>query len=86
MKMMNCPLNGPRPLSEFVYGGPVRALPDPGTTSDEAWAHAIFDRESIPGVTPEWWCHTPSHTWFIAERDTETDTVQRTFLYPGAPS
>ena len=24
MKIMTCPINGPRPVSEFVYGGSVR--------------------------------------------------------------
>jgi sarcosine oxidase subunit delta len=28
----------------------------------------------------EWWCHTPSNTWFIAERDTALDRVVRTYL------
>jgi sarcosine oxidase subunit delta len=29
----------------------------------------------------EWWCHTPSTTWFIAERDTVSDVVMRSFLF-----
>jgi sarcosine oxidase subunit delta len=39
----------------------------------------------VPGVKKEWWCHTPSNTWFIAERDTERDVVIRTYLYGEAP-
>ena len=31
MKIIRCPLNGPRPLLEFVCGGEVRAMPDPQT-------------------------------------------------------
>ena len=27
----------------------------------------------------EWWCHLPSSTWFIAERDTVTDEILRTY-------
>ena len=27
----------------------------------------------------EWWCHAPTNYWFIAERDTVTDTMLRTF-------
>ncbi len=29
MKLMHCPLNGPRNISEFVCGGEVREEPDP---------------------------------------------------------
>jgi sarcosine oxidase subunit delta len=36
-------------------------------------------------VKKEWWCHTPSGVWFIAERDTTTDTVLRSYLYPQRP-
>ncbi len=38
MKIMTCPLNGPRPVSEFVYGGEVRHSPDPNTCSDAEWS------------------------------------------------
>jgi len=81
MKIMTCPINGPRAISEFAYGGEVRQMPDPSATSDAAWADYVFNRNSLPGVKQEWWCHTPSGVWFIAERDTSTDTIQRTFLY-----
>ncbi|MCU0870474.1 MAG: sarcosine oxidase subunit delta, partial [Burkholderiales bacterium] len=29
MKLLTCPVNGPRPVAEFVYGGEVRPMPDP---------------------------------------------------------
>ena len=31
------------------------------------------------GVVREWWCHVPTSYWFIAERDTRTDTILRTY-------
>ncbi len=80
MKLMTCPINGPRAISEFTYGGELREMPDP-TTSDAVWASYVFNRTGIPGIKREWWCHTPSGVWFIAERDTTTDTIHRTFLY-----
>jgi sarcosine oxidase, subunit delta len=84
MKLMTCPINGPRAVSEFVYGGEVRDMPDPDKVTDAAWADYVFNRNAVPGVKQEWWCHTPSGVWFIAERDTSTDTIRRTFLYePG---
>lgn len=81
MKLMTCPINGVRPISEFVCGGDVRPQPDPATADDATWADYVFNRHSVPGVKQEWWCHTPSNTWFIAERDTRSDRVCRTYLY-----
>jgi sarcosine oxidase subunit delta len=82
MKRLTCPINGPRAISEFAYGGEVREMPDPDTSSDQAWADYVFNRNGAPGVKREWWCHTPSNTWFVAERDTARDEVLRTWL-PG---
>lgn len=84
MKLLTCPLNGPRPISEFVYGGEVRPMPDPDTCSDAEWSDYVFNRSGVAGVKREWWCHSPSGVWFLAERDTTTDTVLRTFLSSSA--
>ena len=81
MKIMTCPINGPRAVSEFVYGGELRAQPDPQHATDAQWADYVFNRNSVPAVKKEWWCHTPSGVWFIAERDTVSDTIQRTYLF-----
>jgi sarcosine oxidase subunit delta len=79
MKLMPCPLNGPRNIQEFVYGGEVQAMPDPQTGSDAAWAEYVFLPDNPAGVVREWWCHVPTAFWFIAERDTRTDTILRTY-------
>jgi len=81
MKLMPCPINGPRPVAEFVYGGEVRPMPDPDTSTDEQWADYVFNRSGIPGVKKEWWYHTPSGTWFVAERDVTHDRILRTYLW-----
>jgi len=81
MKIMTCPVNGPRAISEFAYGGEIRTMPDPASCSDDEWADYIFNRNGSPGVKREWWCHTPSNTWFVAERDTARDVILRTWLY-----
>jgi sarcosine oxidase subunit delta len=83
MKLMNCPVNGTRPISEFVCWGETRPEP-PDMCSDETWADYVFNRNGAPGTKTEWWCHTPSNTWFLAMRDTEADHVSRTWL-PGDP-
>jgi sarcosine oxidase subunit delta len=73
MKLIPCPLNGPRPADEFLYGGEVRIAPDASACSDGEWARHVFHRSGVPGIKKEWWCHTPSGYWFIAERDTTSD-------------
>jgi sarcosine oxidase subunit delta len=81
MKILVCPINGPRPVSEFVYHGEVRVEPDATSCTDAEWTDYVFNRSGIPAVKKEWWCHTPSNIWFIAERDTTKDYVLRTYLY-----
>ncbi|MDX2098897.1 MAG: sarcosine oxidase subunit delta [Leptolyngbyaceae cyanobacterium bins.59] len=81
MKLMTCPINGPRLISEFVYGGAVRPMPDPLSVDDTTWAEYVFYRNGEAGVKREWWCHVPSNTWFIAERDTVRDEILKTYLY-----
>ena len=68
-------------MSEFIYHGEVRNEPDSETCSDGEWTDYVFNRSGIPAVKKEWWCHTPSNIWFIAERDTAKDHVLRTYLY-----
>jgi sarcosine oxidase subunit delta len=77
MKIMTCPLNGPRNISEFVWGGDVKAMPDPAS-SDKEWAEYLFLEENVAGEVHEWWLHAPSNFWFIARRDTLTDTIIET--------
>ena len=84
MKILRCPINGPRPIQEFHFGGEVREMPDPQKVGDEEWAGYVFQRSGEPGVKREWWHHIASGTWFIAERDNSTDQVLRTYLYEAA--
>jgi sarcosine oxidase, subunit delta len=79
MKIMICPLNGPRNISEFTYGGEFKTMPDPVNCSDAEWADYVFNTDNLAGVVREWWMHTPSSYWFLAERHTVTDEIQRTF-------
>ena len=81
MKLLTCPINGPRPVSEFAYAGAVRPMPDPEACTDAEWADYVFNRDGSPGIKREWWYHIASGVWFIAERDTVTDRVLRTYLW-----
>ena len=79
MKILHCPLNGPRNISEFLWGGEVVGRPDPAAASGAGWADYVFGAENARGVVREWWFHVPTSYWFIAERDTGTDEILRTF-------
>ena len=79
MKIMPCPLNGPRNISEFTYGSELKAMPDQNTCSDEEWADYVFNKENRAGVVIEWWMHNASSYWFLAERHTVSDEILRTF-------
>ncbi len=78
MKIMNCPLNGPRNITEFICGGEVREMPDPATSSDGAWVDYLFMENNKAGVIYEWWCHVPTTYWFVARRDTRTEEILET--------
>lgn len=76
---MPCPLNGPRNISEFVCGGEVVEMPDPVSADDREWADYLFMETNTRGVVKEWWLHVATSYWFIAERNTETDEILRTY-------
>jgi sarcosine oxidase subunit delta len=78
MKLITCPLNGARPVSEFAYGGELRPMPDPDACSDREWSDYVFNRSGSPGLKYEWWCHIASGFWFIALRDTARDQILET--------
>ena len=78
MKILNCPLNGPRNISEFAFGGEVQEMPAANAGVRE-WAAYVFIENNTRGVVREWWIHLPSSYWFIAERNTATNEVVRTY-------
>ena len=47
MKVLTCPVNGPRPLEEFFFGGEVREMPDPAVAGDEEWADYVWCRQGL---------------------------------------
>ena len=42
MKIMTCPVNGPRNISEFAWAGEVTRSPDPAQCSDREWTDFLF--------------------------------------------
>lgn len=79
MKLLTCPLNGPRNITEFVYGGELHSMPDPVASSAGDWTEYLFFHDNPAGLVTEWWCHAATSYWFLAERDTVTDEIVRTF-------
>ena len=78
MKIMRCPLNGPRDIAEFVYGGEVETTPA-ADGSEDAWVDYAFFPENQAGIVREWWLHLATGYWFVAERDTVSDEILRTY-------
>jgi sarcosine oxidase, subunit delta len=78
MKIMTCPVNGPRNISEFVWIGEVTRTPDPAQCSDKEWTDYLFLENNPAGEITEWWVHAPTNTWFIARRNTISDEILET--------
>jgi sarcosine oxidase subunit delta len=89
VKILNCPLNGPRNISEFAYGGELHEMPDPAACTPEEWAEHVFFHDNLAGVVTEWWCHTATSYWFLARRHTVTDefleTMPASVVFGGKP-
>lgn len=89
MKQMFCPVNGLRNIDEFACLGPASARPNDASASDDQWAAFLFHSNHLDDAILEYWRHTPSNTIFVAERDTRTDQILRTFdpaLLPAEPA
>jgi sarcosine oxidase, subunit delta len=78
MKILNCPLNGPRNISEFVCLGEVKAPPSPTAATSE-WSDYVFMERNPAGIVREWWSHVATSYVFIVERDTRTDMIIATY-------
>lgn len=77
MKILNCPVNGARNIDEFQYLGPWREV---APEMPENIIERVFYTVNPAGRVVEWWRHVPSNTVFLAERDTVTDRILRTFV------
>ena len=77
MLNINCPHCGPRPETEFVYGGDATVKrPDPATATDQEWADFIYIRDNPKGPHRELWFHATScHLWLEVARDTVSHAI-----------
>jgi sarcosine oxidase subunit delta len=81
--LLPCPNCGPRRVEEYSYGGEFQVRPG-GDVSPGAWGHYLYGRRNAAGLQTEWWYHRLGcGRWLLAERDTVTNRVQRTYWRPG---
>ena len=78
--LLGCPHCGPRDVYEFRYGGEYQKRPAADAPRD-AWVGYLYLRSNEAGVQREWWYHRLGcGLWFLAWRDTRSNTVQETAL------
>ena len=76
--LLACPNCGMRRVDEFRFGGEYRVRPE-GEVGAREWAAYLYERANIDGEQREWWYHRQGcKQWFIARRDTVTNTVHET--------
>ena len=78
--LLHCPTCGERSVYEFQFGGKVRARPAIEAPR-EAWVGYVYWRDNSPGMQKEWWYHKLGcKLWFIAERNTTSNQVLRSYF------
>ena len=72
MLLIPCPYCGLRDESEYVYGGPARALPDMDAQTPEA-QHSLYRPINPRGPLRELWYHSGGcECWITLTRNTIT--------------
>ena len=85
MILLTCPNCGEkRNVAEFRFGGEVVKRPQnpESAEADAAWTGFLYLKENKLGLQKEWWYHRSGcGVWFLAERHTKTQVVERTYLW-----
>ncbi len=82
--LLTCPNCGPREVAELRCAGEVTRRPA-STPSVRELNEYIYFRNNTSGVQREWWFCRACEEWFLAERDTVTNAVHRTW-HPERPA
>lgn len=87
MLLLSCPNCGARNVGEFRFGGETNPRPkDPSAASEAEWASYLYMRDNLSGAQTEWWYHRAGcGLWFLAERNTYTNEVLRTYVWQPGP-
>ena len=87
MLLIPCPICGPRPETEFRYGGEAHvARPElPSALDDREWVEFLYHRSNPRGLHYERWRHFYGcGRFFNCVRDTVSDEIIATYK-AGAP-
>jgi sarcosine oxidase subunit delta len=87
MIIINCPNCGPRNVAEFRFGGEYNERPPnpEAPDADEAWTDYLYLKENKLGIQKEWWYHRAGcGLWFLAERHTKTQEIDKTYFWEPA--
>lgn len=72
--LVPCPHCGPRPYTEFTFGGELRPIDAPDAEADFA---RVYLRDNAAGVQQERWFHAAGcRRWLTIARDTRTDRIE----------
>ncbi|MEM6303904.1 MAG: sarcosine oxidase subunit delta [Pseudomonadota bacterium] len=76
MIKIDCPIFGPRPETEFVYGGDATVeRPELSEDTPEPWLDYVFLRDNPRGTHKEYWQHIQARHWLVVERNTLTHEI-----------
>ena len=83
MLILTCPNCGDRNVSEFRFNGEYIPRPeDPSACSNSDWTDYLYIRTNSMNIQIEWWYHNAGcELWFLAERNTLTNRVVKTYLW-----
>jgi sarcosine oxidase subunit delta len=76
--LVTCPNCGPREVQELRCAGESTSRPTTKPTQRELNEYVYF-RANEAGLQREWWFCRACEDWFVAERHTITNEVQRTW-------
>lgn len=78
MQLFSCPFCGPRPETEFHYGGDRGTVRPEGfrAVSDALWADYLHVRTNGKGRVSEIWMHRTCGELFAMDRDSTTMTAE----------
>ena len=73
--LLACPNCGQRDVYEFRYGGEMKDRPAPDAALSD-WPAYFYSRSNVAGDEQAWWYHTfGCRKWFVAVRNTVTNSV-----------
>lgn len=87
MILIECPNCGKRNAQEFRYGGEYNPRPaEPLAAQPDEWTDYIYMQDNKQGLQKEWWYHRAGcQLWFLAERHTRTNVIERTYYWRDNP-